>query len=117
MADGKSSLLGFGSFDGFFIVLFAALGFFAYHSSLTGLVVGALLTILQSLAALVGFVPIAGPILYYVFLGQWVQNWTLATAGVGPTWVTGWIFWYGLISSVIATAISSAFFLMWVKKS
>lgn len=117
MTDGKSSLLSFGRFDGFFIVLFAALGFFAYHRSPTGLVVSALLTILQSLAALVGFVPIAGPILYYVFLGQWVQNWILATANVGPTWVTGWIFWYGLISSIIATAISSALFLMWVKES
>ena len=97
------------------IILFGALGYFAYADHITGAVALIFLSFLQSLASLVGAVPIAGPILYYVFLGQWVQHWTLGFTGIAPTWVTGWAFWYGLIASVVISGFTTFLLAVWMK--
>jgi hypothetical protein len=99
-----------GGGGGFFAIIVAfILGFFAYGQTLAGGLGVALLAILETLASFIGAIPVAGPFIYYFFVGQWTLNWTLSFTTLGATWLTSLIFWVGLAVSVGCSAAATFF--------
>ena len=99
-----------GGGGGFFAVIVAfILGFFTYGQTLAGGLGVALLAILETLAAVIGAIPIAGPFIYYFFVGQWALTWTLYFTTLAGTWLTSLIFWVGQLVSVGFSAAATYF--------
>jgi len=99
-----------GGSGGFFAIIVAfILGFFTYGQTLAGGLGVALLAILETLAAVIGAIPIAGPFIYYLFAGQWALTWTLSFTTLGGTWLTSLIFWVGQLVSVGFSAAATYF--------
>ena len=99
-----------GGGGGFFAIIVAfILGFFTYGQTLAGGLGVALLAILETLASFTGAVPIAGPFIYYFFVGQWALNWTLSFTTLGGTWLTSLIFWLGQAVSIGCSAAATFF--------
>ncbi|MDE1854429.1 MAG: hypothetical protein KGI38_11880 [Thaumarchaeota archaeon] len=90
-----------------FLVIAFILGYFVYGQSFAGGLSTVLLAFLTEIAAFVGLIPVAGPILYYVFAGPWIQSWTLGFTQLQGTWVSQLIFWLGLGFSIVISSIAT----------
>ena len=107
MGKKESTTISIGSVSTF-LVLFAILGYFHYGSAAGALLV-ALIYILLTFTAVLGFIPFIGVVLYYLVASQIVVPWALAFTGLTTSWVIDLIFWIGLIFSAIMTILVTVF--------
>ncbi len=102
---------------GLFLIIFAfILGFFAYGQTFAGGLGVTLLVILETVASLIGAVPVAGPFLYYFLVGQWALTWTLSFTMLAGTWVTSLVFWVGQAFSVGISAAATFFLFKYLNR-
>ena len=75
----------------FMPIIFGAIAYLVYGSSGDAAVAVFLYSLALIVIAYVGFIPIAGPFIYY-FVGKWAASSILSWAGIAATGLTGFIF-------------------------
>jgi hypothetical protein len=102
LADKKSISIGGGGFS--LSLLFAAIGYFVYGGP-NGAVAIFILSIVLAMTSLLGLIPAVGPILYAVLSYKWIIPKVLSLAEISGSKLTGFIFVFYLVMSVIYTII------------
>ena len=97
----------------FWLLFAGVLGFFVYGMTMVGFMGGMLIAFIVSIVSVVGFIPILGPFLYWLWLGPSAINWGLQLAGLQATWLTDYMQIAGLILAIFLTAITSFFAFIW----
>ena len=90
------------------------LGYFQYGGLDGGLAV-LLYDIIIGFASLLGFIPIAGVLLYFMVAKFIITPWVLSFTGITESWVTSLFFFLGLGSSIIATIMSTLFLIAFLE--
>jgi hypothetical protein len=89
------------------------LGWLVYHSANGGFWCG-LLWLALCTTALLGFVPIIGPFIYWKLATATVMPYILNAAGLQGTWLTTLGQWLGLVASIMFTIASIYFILVFI---
>lgn len=96
----------------FWLLFAGTLGFFVYGFTLVGFMGGMLIAFIVSIVSVVGFIPVLGPFLYWLWFGPSAINWGLGLAGLQATWLTYYMQLVGLILAIFLTAIATFFSFM-----
>ena len=99
----------------FWLVIVGILGFFTYGNTLIGAFGAIAIAFITGFAILIGFAPIAGPFLYYFWAFPYLLNFSLNLTKLTTSWLTDVFMWYGLILSIVLTAIPTYFIVMFVR--
>lgn len=104
----NSQAQGCSTMSGILTIVFMFVGGWAAYGSIGAGFWSVLLWLALSLTALVGFIPIAGPFVYWNLATTSVLPALLAAAGLSTSWVTTAALWLGLICSIFWSLISVA---------
>jgi hypothetical protein len=95
-------------------ILFSLLGYFIYGKSLIAAVAIFTLCMLFEFVALIGFIPVAGPFMFWG-IGHQTIEWFTNIAGIWQTELTEWIFRISFVISILYTVIGLVITLMTIK--
>ena len=88
-----------------FLILAFILGYFQYNGLGGGLAI-ILLDILLGFASLLGIIPIAGVVLYWIVAETLIIPFVFDFTGIAASWVIDLFLWLNLIVSVIFTTVA-----------
>ena len=88
-------------------LLLVAFSYFVYDKSIGAMLAILIIDILCGIAIFLGFVPIAGPFLYWIATTKFIIPKILTMAAIETSWVVSVIFWVGLAFSVVVTVLAT----------
>lgn len=90
-------------------IIFALTGaaYFVYDVGIAGMGAFWVYNGLYGISSFVGFVPVIGPILYWLVNVFWLEPLAVEFTGLGINWVTSIAYWLGFITSVVFTAVAT----------
>ncbi len=84
------------------LVMFTLFGYFEY-GTFNGAAGAALFWIVVGWAALFGIIPIAGNIVQYWVMSDWLMPKLFAFTGIAPSWITSLVFWSSMAVGVLCS--------------